>query len=228
MISITLDGKEFEIPGSLSEWPYKVYLPYSEHAMDFKRKMAEGDTYAIVSGVAAVTELLGDNFMEDEDIELSSKLRVCEEIITLMDAVEVNYVPPIFTQSGYFFKYKGVEYKTDAVCYCGNIDPSVSYGRYVEYMERRRKVLSGDIIDRFTFDLETVSIFSYKLQEDGSLLSLKSNVDEGAIHFTDIDVENIRNICFFLSGLMREYDKIPSLHFISSLPKEKTHLEVVR
>lgn len=220
MRQIEIDGKYFDIPSELSEWKYSEFLPYTEFAMEFKRLRTEGDPKMLEVGIKAVHELLGENILDDQDIDLGSKFQVVSELITLMDTVEISYAPPVFKQTGYKFSHNGKTFIIEAVNYAGIFEPKLSYGRYIEYLERRRKIESGEVQDRFTFDLETIAIFGYKVQEDGSLYALKSNVDEGAKFFEDIDVFNIKNITFFLSGLIWDYGTPQSLHFISTPQKE--------
>jgi len=220
---VAIGEREFDIPNTLRDWKYCMYLPYSMLSMEYKRLRTAGDYTALEVGVKAVHEAIGADDVLTEDVSISSKTSIVNGLITLLDAVEVNYTPPVIKQSGYKFTYKGEEYSVPFVNYCGIENPDLTYGRYVEYLERRRKLIEEDKdgVKRFTFDCETVSIFAHKVGQDTSLLKLAKNVDEGAYHFQEIDTHTMKDIAFFLTGLIYGLENMEDMPF-TSIPQNES------
>lgn len=187
------------------EIAFSSYLPFMKNYT--KHTNTEDDYEAIKYGIAALREVVGDiPELVDDEYSTASRFKVVDNLMNIMRANIVSYVPPDLKTRGYEFKYKDKEYKIPFIWnYDGKVSSDMPFSAYIEAMESLRNIsYDDDGTIEFTAMCRLVAslvlIPEYETKND--ILEIRKTIDNNADYFQDLPAKTVMDIDFFLSNTM--------------------------
>lgn len=205
MITVEIGGRDIEVPTNLKEVAYSSYLPFMKNYTKYTN--CEDEYESIKYAIAGLREIVGDiPELVDDTYSTASRFQVVENLMNIMRANIVAYMPPDLDEKGYEFDYKGNLYKIPFIWnYDGKVSSDMPFSAYIEAMESLRIITyDDDGTIEFTAMCRLVGalVLIPKYANESDILEIRKTIDKEADYFQELPAKTVMDIDFFLRNTM--------------------------